>query len=110
MVEATDFGYQKWVVPKVAHHLLQATGMVGVAMGEQDPFEVVLGPLPVTADPFEIALDEREGSALALIVIAVDETEATIADIVSRLDEDRIAPPDIDDRHRQVSHRLSTSA
>ena len=49
--------------------------------------------LPVPAEPFEVALDEWKGGSLTVVVIAIDEAEATLATIVSRIDQDRVSQP-----------------
>ena len=78
--------------------------MVGMTMGEQDPLEVVLGACQSLPISFEVALDKGKGGALAVVVVAVDKTEATVAGIVR--DSTMIESPHLDTDARHASSAI----
>ena len=74
--------------PERPHHLLQASGMVGVPMCEDDPLEVGIAVLPVDPRQLQVPLREVLGGGLPAVVVAVDQSKAPITGVVCGLDDD----------------------
>jgi hypothetical protein len=69
--------------------------MVGMAMRQQHPLEVVPVGLEVDRGPVEEPFDEDQRRAFRLVVVAVDQGESAVAAIGDGLDQDRVTPADI---------------
>src|ERR671919_446687 len=87
-----------------AEHALQPPSVIGMPVSQQHPLEVRAAGLVVDPLSLEEALHEDQGGALGLVVVAIDQREPLVPRTVVRLDQDRVTPPHVNQRHSETSH------